>query len=252
VRDTAAWLALSERTGGNREYDPVGIVSGPSRRRLRIGVAITDPTGREPDPQVRAAIEDVAALCASLRHEVRPVTLNIDGTAFANAFTLYWASGAAQTNEQIRQQFPDRAIEDMVEPLALALEETYRSAPEGAIGAAIEFLRGVEPLYESWFGEMDVLLTPVLAKPPARIGEFAPTNPTAFQRIGEYVAYTPLQNASGAPAISLPLSWSSDGLPIGSHFSAKRGDERTLLELAYALETARPWADRHPGIWAGR
>lgn len=251
VRDTAAWLALTERTGGNREYPPVGLVGGPNTRRLRIGVAIPDFLGREPDPQVRAAIEAAAELCRGLRHDVRAFAPQFDGEGFTRAFTLYWASGAAQTNAAIREQFPNRAIEDMVEPLSLALEETYRTAPEGAIESAIEFLRGVEPRYESWFADMDVMLTPVLAKPPVRLGEFAPTNPQAFQRIGEYVAYTPLQNAAGAPAISLPLGWSADGLPIGAHFSARRGDERTLLELAYELEEAAPWRDRHPPIWAG-
>ncbi|MBI1187981.1 MAG: amidase [Alphaproteobacteria bacterium] len=251
VRDTAAWLALTERTGGNREYDPVGLVRGPNTRRLRIGVAIADFYGRDPDPQVRAAIEAAAELCRGLGHDVGAFTPEFDGAGFTNAFTLYWASGAALTNAAIREQFPDRAIEDLVEPLSLALEQTYNAAPEGAIGDAIAFLRSVEPLYESWFADMDVMLTPVLAKPPARIGAFAPTNPQAFQRIGEYVAYTPLQNASGAPAISLPLAWSVDDLPIGAHFSAKRGDERTLLELAYELEEAQPWRDRRPPVWAG-
>lgn len=252
VRDTAAWMAMSERTGADREYDPMGLVTGPSQRRLRIGVAIRDGLGRDPDPEVRAAIEGVAELCRSLRHQVREFTMpGMDGAAFERAFTLYWASGAAETNAQIRQLHPNTPIEDLVEPLAIALEETYRAAPEGAIEQAIATLHQIDAQYASWFSDIDVMLTPVLAKPPARIGEFAPTNPTAFERIGEYVAYTPLQNAAGAPAISLPLSWSSANLPIGSHFSAKKGDERTLLELAYELETARPWRNRRPPIWAG-
>ena len=63
-----------------------------------------------------------------------------------------------------------------------------------------------------------------------------------FDRLVRYAAFTPLHNAAGAPAISLPLGQTSDGLPIGVHFSALHGDERTLLEIAYELEDARPFA----------
>jgi amidase len=65
-----------------------------------------------------------------------------------------------------------------------------------------------------------------------------------FAKVRDYVAYTPLQNAAGAPAMSMPLSMSPDGLPIGAHFAAAKGQERTLLELAYELEQAAPWAGR--------
>ena len=72
-----------------------------------------------------------------------------------------------------------------------------------------------------------------------------------FERVINYVGYTPLQNVAGAPAMSVPLSWSPAGLPIGAHFSAAKGQERTLLELAYELELARPWAGRKPPVNAG-
>jgi amidase len=251
VRDTATWLASAERTGRNQVYAPVGVVAGPNQRRLRVGLAIKDTMGRDPDPQVRAAIEDVAELCRSLRHEVREFRPPIDGEAFAQAFTLYWASDAAQTTADLRRAHPNRPITELLEPLTLALDETYRRAPRGALNGAIETLRRSDSQYAEMFSGIDVLLTPVLARPPARIGDYAPTRPEAFATIGDYVAYTPLQNAAGAPAIALPLSMSTDNLPIGAHFSAAKGEERTLLELAYELEFARPWAARKPPVWAG-
>ncbi len=110
------------------------------------------------------------------------------------------------------------------------------------------YLNGTwEPL-APFFEQHDLTLSPVLAKPPVRIGEQAPTVDfdTAYERIMSYVGFTPLQNAAGMPAMSVPLAWSRGGLPIGAHFSAARGNERTLLELAYELEQARPWADKWP------
>jgi amidase len=207
--------------------------------------------GRDPDPQVRAAIEDVAELCRSLRHEVREFRPPIDGEAFAQAFTLYWASDAAQTTADLRRAHPNRPISELLEPLTLALDEIYRRAPRGALNGAIETLRRSESQYAEMFSGIDVLLTPVLARPPARIGDYTPTRPETFTSIGDYVAYTPLQNAAGAPAIALPLSMSADNLPIGAHFCAAKGEERMLLELAYELEFARPWAARKPPVWAG-
>jgi hypothetical protein len=70
------------------------------------------------------------------------------------------------------------------------------------------------------------------------------------ERLTDYVGYTPLHNVAGAPAMSVPLSWSPSGLPIGAMFSGKRGDDGLLFELAFELESARPWAGRRPPIAA--
>jgi amidase len=102
------------------------------------------------------------------------------------------------------------------------------------------------------FDEADVYLTPVLGRPPVPLGEFSPAlGLAAFETLPDYVGYTPLQNIAGAPALSLPLGWSAGGLPIGAHFSAPRGHERRLLELAYELEQAQPWTARLPPVNAG-
>jgi amidase len=110
----------------------------------------------------------------------------------------------------------------------------------------------VEARYAAFFDNIDVLLTPVLSSPPIPLGQISPdTGMQGFERVSTYVGYTPLQNVAGAPAMSVPLAWSEGGLPIGAHFSAAKGQERRLLELAYELETARPWAERKPQVNAG-
>jgi amidase len=94
------------------------------------------------------------------------------------------------------------------------------------------------------FETYDVVLTPTLPDPPPPIGHFDATAgyDQIIERLTDWVAFTPLQNATGDPAISLPLTESASGVPIGMMFAAAPGRERTLLELAFELEEARPWA----------
>ena len=106
-------------------------------------------------------------------------------------------------------------------------------------------LKKIQHEYQQMFSQFDVLLSPVLAHTTPKLGYISPQLPfdELFARIQNYVTFTPIQNIAGAPAISLPLGQTAEhGLPIGMQLSANLGDERTLLELAYQLEEAQPWA----------
>jgi amidase len=253
VRDTAAWLSVTEQSGADAAFAPVGLVSAPNTQRLRILVSIPDALGREPDPEVRAATEAAAELCRSLGHEVREGRPAINGEQFTNDFILLWAASAAEVAALVAGAAPSVPLDQVLEPLTLGLAEHFRSSGgETALGEAVARLYQVEAQYAAAFANADVLLTPVLAKPPLPLGEIAPSlGMEGFARVAEYASYTPLQNVAGAPAMSVPLGWSSGGLPIGAHFSAAKGQEGRLLELAYELEQAQPWADRKPGVSAG-
>lgn len=253
VRDTAAWQAATENTAEGRAFEPIGLVTGPSTRRLRIKLDINNALGTAPDPQVAAAIQAAAELCRGLGHTIIEARPAIDGRQFSDDFILLWAAGAAQVVEQVRQRAgADAPLDQLLEPLSLELAAHAQRAGREALGAAIQRLGGISAQYAAFLAEADVYLTPVLGKPPVLLGQINPERGMAtFETLSEYVGYTPLQNVAGAPAISLPLGWSSDGLPIGAHFSAAAGQERTLLELAYELEAAQPWAARKPGVNAG-
>jgi Asp-tRNA(Asn)/Glu-tRNA(Gln) amidotransferase A subunit family amidase len=102
-----------------------------------------------------------------------------------------------------------------------------------------------------FFETFDVLLTPTLASPPLELGRLALTNPDfqgLAEDIGATIGFTQLFNAAGNPAMSVPLHWSEDGLPIGVQFAGRFGDEATLFRLAGQLESARPWFDRRPAL----
>jgi len=252
VRDTAAWLAATEQTDGTAAFPAVGVVTGPSTQRLRIRFDIPNALGHEPDADVRAAVESAAALCRSLGHDVREGRPQIDGRQFSEDFILLWAAGAAEVVALVQRQAGAAPLDQLLEPLTLELAAHYQQRGQAELEAAIMRLRDVDALYGAFFSDADIYLTPVLAKPPLPLGEIAGSLGMAtFATLSDYVGYTPLQNIAGAPAISLPLGWSSGGLPIGVHFAAAQGRERRLLELAYELEQAQPWAARKPPLNGG-
>lgn len=253
VRDTAAWLAVTEQQGASATFAPVGVVEGPIQQRLRIGVDILNALGHEPDAEVRAAIESTAELCRSLGHTVTEFRAPVNGRQFSDDFILLWANGAAEVVALVQSMAPAGApLDQLLEPLTIELGEHARRQGPRALQAAIARLRAVEAAYAAMFGDIDVYLTPVLAKPPVALGTIDGAKGMAvFATLSDYVGYTPLQNIAGAPAMSVPLAWSAGGLPIGSHFSAPKGEERRLLELAFELEQARPWASRKPAVNAG-
>jgi amidase len=138
---------------------------------------------------------------------------------------------------------------DVLEPWTLGLAEMLAKKPKGALDEALAYFREVDRKVDAFFASgYDVWLTPVLRSPPPKIGEQAPTVPfdTLLERVTRYVSYTPVHNVAGTPAMSVPLGSTKSGLPIGSHFAARKGGEGALFALAYELEQARPWKDRRP------
>lgn len=251
VRDSAMVFALSEDVSPKAALAPTGFVAGASKKRLKIAFGTLSYFGTEPHPDVKASVEATAKLCESLGHTIVPTKNPVQGEAFIDAFLTVWASGPAQLVGLARSL--KLKPEDVLEPWTLGLADFFAKKPKDSLMKALGYFRSVEAATKTFMAQYDAWLTPVLAAPPPKLGEQAPTVPfdTLYDRVVHYVSYTPLHNVAGTPAMSVPLGMSSDGLPIGSQFAAGMGREDVLYALAYELESAQPWAGKHPPVWAG-
>ena len=165
----------------------------------------------------------------------------VDGRRFQDEFLLLWAAGAAEFAEQAMAYAPGRAPEEILEPWTLGLARDF-AANKDKFEAAIAWLQAFEGEYHSWFENFDVILTPTVSTLPPEIGYQAPTGPyeEIRQRVTDFAAFTAPMNVAGAASMSVPVQWTDGGLPVGSLFSGRRGDDGLLLALAYELEAAQP------------
>jgi amidase len=240
VRDTAAFTAAMEARWRNPGLPPVGLVEGPSGRRLRVGLVLESVNASVVCPQTRAAVESTAALLESLGHDVVPIGLPVD-SQFADDFLLYWGMLATLASSFGKLAFGLRFDGRRVDGLTKGLRRHYvRNIARTP--AALRRLRAVPSGVSRWMSGYDAVLSPVLAHVAPRLGQLSPTVPfdELVERLQNYVSFTPLNNIAGTPAISLPTGLSDEGVPIGVQLSGAHGDERTLLDLAYALEAERP------------
>ena len=253
ARDTAAFLDAVENKS-NDKLPPVGFVSGASSKRLRIALMLEGVNGKKADPEVEKAIRSTAKLCESLKHKIEEIKLPINGEELTDAFLGYWAAGTVGLESEIEAMLGKGAKrEDVLEPWTIGLMGLGRKRGLfQAVGRANKAFTAAATAMETFFKNFDVILSPVMRIPPYRLGYHAPTLnfDMLLQRVMDEVAYTPLHNACGTPAMSVPLYWTKDNLPIGSQFAAWRGGEAMLLGLAYELEAARPWAKRRPAVFA--
>ena len=237
VRDSAAMLPVYARPG------TADLVTDPIDRQLTIGLIVNDHFGRAPHPDVAAAVESTAALLTELGHIVEPTRFRFSGEEMMDHFMSFWTQGPAELREAAIAQ--GKAPEAVLEPWTLGLAEMGAQRGDDEIQAAIRYLTALGN-EDSLFGRFDMLLSPVLSKPPIRIGEQSPLLPfePLYDDVLGYVSYTPVANVTGVPGMSVPLFWNDAGLPIGSQFLARRGEDELLLQLAFQLEQARPWAGR--------
>ncbi|MER7622111.1 amidase [Streptomyces sp. NPDC126503] len=241
VRDTAAFLAAAERYWRNPALPPVGLVEGPSERRLRVGFLLDSPNGVPCDPTTRAAVTETVATLERLGHTVEPVTPAID-PRFTDDFLTYWGLLSfllGATGRGLGADFDRHRMDGLSRGLRETYRENWRSTP-----AVLRRLRRTKVAYAAAFRGLDVLLSPVLAHTTPLLGHLAPSvpYPDLLARILAYVAFTPVDNVVGTPSISLPSPVTTgEGLPVGVMFAGRPGSERTLLELAFALEADRPF-----------
>ncbi len=259
VRDAAAVLDLiSDRMPGEPYYAPalprpLSQEVGADPGRLKIGVVDHAPDERfGDDPQCRAAVAGAARLLESLGHEVEQ---SGPGAMFEPEFTRHFTAIIAADTEATFRAFEaalGRPISDAeIEPRNAAHRQAGR-----ALGS-VEYLQARQWIGQwtrrmaSWWDDFDLLVTPTLGAPPPELGWFTAAGPEdEGRRIASFIPYTAQFNMTGQPAVSLPLHWTPDDLPVGVQLVAAYGREDVLVRVASQLEQAAPWADRRPRIHA--
>jgi amidase len=261
VRDTAAML---EAVHGPAPGDPY--VAPPPERpyteevgadpgALRIALWTDPPIDHESDPEVVAAARGAAEALEGLGHAVEEPDLGALGSMpLVEPFLVRWAAGQAAVLDQLGTVTGQAIGADDVEPLTWALAEIGRGHHSGqyleAVGQHQAVGRMIAGVHESGF---DLLLTPTMGEPPPPLGAFDDSGPdpmAAFKRAFASGCFTAIFNATGQPAISLPLHWTPDGLPVGVQLVGQLGREDLLLRVASQLEQSVGWADRTPELFA--
>lgn len=282
VRDSAILLdAIAGAEGGGR-FTPAPPRS-PYRRHaevdppsLRIAYITTDFEGNRIHPQCVAAVERTAAMLEELGHHVAEAPPPVDGAAVRLAFLDWWKAmphaAFLEVLAVVEQRTMGRALRrilgdlramravgkvvtrgtgmDAFEPFTWELVERGLDLTAGELLMATTVLQGASYRFAEFLVAHDVLLTATLGEPTKRIGELDQRVPfdEFEQQLSRYVPYTPVANFTGMPAMTVPLHRDPEGLPMGSHFMGRHGDEATLLQLAGQLERAYPWFDDYPEV----
>lgn len=256
VRDSAAILDISHGIEvGSRYGAPApreGFLAQVDKHpgKLRIALMTRPIAGSPVDPECIEAARATARLCESLGHHVEEARIELD------AALLGWASFVS-IGPAIAADIADRGKvlgitpgPDLVEPIVLAFAEYGKTFTAMDAARASGVLQDAAIKVGQFMQRYDLVLTPTLAAPPIALGRINLTPDCSFQEWGQRAAvYSPfcqLANLTGQPSMSVPLAMSSAALPIGTMFTARYGDEATLLRLAGQLERAAPWKNRRP------
>ena len=254
VRDSALLLDISR----GPEPGGYGSIRAPERPyfeevsratgKLRIGLMKTPVIPVPVDPECVAAVENAARLCESLGHRVEEVTLPVNGMeAYLAAGKLLSLSSnvAIQAREKVLGR---KVTEKDIEPINWARYHQYKNVTGEEILAARSLQVKVHWQMAEFMKNYDVILSPTLPVLPAKIGEMGPKQPMkqVEQLASMYSLFTLLYNFTGQPAMSVPLHWSANGLPVGVQFAGRYAEEDVLFRLAAQLEEAAPWWNKRP------
>src|SRR6185437_6934889 len=219
--------------------------------RLRIAWTTTPASGEKVDPECEKAVHETVRLLESLGHTLIEDRPRYDWNAFLENVHVIWAAFGVTSIDFASAASGREPGPDNLEAVTLACYEDGKRYSAADLLNAMAHGNLVSRQVGAFFENVDVLVTPTIARLPAPLGELNQARKGMSarewtQQVFSYVPFTPLFNTTGQPAISLPLHWSASGLPVGVQIAGRFGDEATLLRLAAQLEQARPWAAKRP------
>jgi amidase len=224
---------------------------GAPAPRLRVGLLDHPPLeGFDGHAECAAAVATAGRLLESLGHDVaesHPAALA--ETEFQTRFITIVAAATAQTLDTWSTMLGRTVAAGELEPGNTLFAEMGRAVTAAQYLESVDWLHAYTRRMAAWWEDFDLLVSPVIAEPPPPIGWLS-DEAEGLQRVIALLQYTAQFNVTGQPAISLPLHWTADGLPVGVQFVAAYGREELLLSLAAALEEAAPWRDRRPPVHA--
>lgn len=278
VRDSAALLDATAGPDVGAPYypppaerpflDEIGHPPG----RLRIAFTAEPLLSGKVDAACVRALESTVALCRDLGHELIEDRPQVDADAFAQAFLTMVAVETRATIDDLAAFLKRKPRAEDFEPGTWAMALLAERISGAEFARAVGYLKRTARQIAAFFERYDILLTPTLASPPLRLGQLMPDERQAAavkliarlhagwllevaasidelaRETFEFIPFTPIFNVTGQPAMSVPLEWTEEGLPIGMHFVGRFGDEATLFRLAAQLEQARPWFERVPPL----
>jgi len=257
VRDSAALLdAVAGPATGDPYYAappsrPYFEEVGTEPGKLRLAVSTQSPNGTEVDGECVEGVQNAVQLCKSLGHSVEEVAPNYDHEKLRDAAaTIIQSNTAAAVNARARDLGRELQKGD-VENITWLMTQSGNGVSAESYINAVKTIHAESRKIAAFFETYDAFIMPTLGQPPAPIGLFHMDT----EDIGDYVrnlmTYSPfcqMANATGQPAMSMPLHWSQKGLPVGVQFVGRYADEATLFRLASQIELESPWASRRPNL----
>jgi amidase len=255
VRDVAVVLDAVAGAGPGDPYTappprrPYGQEPGVDAGRLRVGIRTDRRTGGASHPDCVAAVERCGRLLEELGHIVTPATIPAFEVPMDHAFGIVMTV-AVQRDVVRWTQRTGVDVRAQLEPGNAFIAEIGGHITATNYVDALDDMQAYSRGVCTWWEDNDILVTPTSPEPPIRLGELAPDNesPGVADRMGELVGFTSPFDVTGQPAISLPLHWNADGLPIGVQLVAAPGREDVLLRIAAQLESVADWSTRRPPI----
>ncbi|HXN85691.1 MAG TPA: amidase family protein, partial [Candidatus Binataceae bacterium] len=257
VRDAAALL---DAVAGADVGAP-GILTPPTRPyanevgaapgKLRIAWTTAPASGQKIDPECVKGVNETVRLLQDLGHTLIEGGPRYDWEAFLENVHIIWTAFTALSADGAAAALNRRPGPDNLEAVTFACYEDGKRRTATELLNALAYNNLLSRSVGAFFQNVDALVTPTIARIPARLGvldqnRMGMTPMEWTRQVFSYCPFTPLFNSTGQPAISLPLHWTEENLPVGVQIAGRFGDEATLIRLAAQLEEARPWVKRKP------